>query len=56
MIFAWDVRRTAYTLTDGGKLTAGPEKEIKDNVLPAQLTKEWPDLVGQTAFASCRTS
>lgn len=55
VIFAWDVRRTTYDLADDATLTAGPEKEIKDNVLPAQLTKEWPDLVGHTAFASCRT-
>jgi hypothetical protein len=54
VIFAWDVRRTTYALADDATLTAGPEKEIKDNVLPAQLTKEWPDLVGHTAFASCR--
>lgn len=52
--FAWDVRRTTYDLGDDATVTAGPEKEIADNVLPPQLTKEWADLVGHTAFASCR--
>ena len=52
--YAWDVRRTAYSL-DGATLTAGPTQEIADNVLPAQLTKRWADLVDHTAFAGCRT-
>lgn len=52
--YAWDVRRTAYSL-DGATLTAGPTQEIADNVLPAQLTKGWADLVRHTAFAGCRT-
>lgn len=52
--YAWDVRRTAYAL-DGVTLTAGPTKEIADNVLPAQLTRRWADLVDHTAFAGCRT-
>lgn len=51
---AWDVRRTAYAL-DGAVLSAGPTKEIADNVLPAQLTRRWADLVDHTAFAGCRT-
>jgi hypothetical protein len=54
VLFAWDVRRTTYDLSDDATLTAGPEKEVADNVLPPQLTKEWSDLVGHTAFASCR--
>ena len=53
VIFAWDVRRTTYDLADDATLSAGPEKEIKDNVLPAQLTRQWRDLVAHTAFASC---
>ena len=52
--YAWDVRRTTYAL-DGVTLTAGPTQEIADNVLPAQLTRRWADLVDHTAFAGCRT-
>ncbi|MEO7449278.1 MAG: hypothetical protein ABI336_13480, partial [Humibacillus sp.] len=52
--YAWDVRRTAYAL-DEVTLTAGPTREIADNVLPAQLARRWADLVDHTAFAGCRT-
>lgn len=54
VLFAWDVRRTTYTLDRDARLTAGPEREVEDNVLPAQLRKEWPELVEHTAFPSCR--
>jgi hypothetical protein len=50
---AWDVRQTTYTLGDG-KVTAGPTKEVADNVLPKQLAGKYPDLVKHSAFTSCR--
>jgi hypothetical protein len=51
--FAWDIKQTSYSL-DGTAVTAGPTKEIADNVLPAQLDAKYPDLVKHTAFKSCR--
>jgi hypothetical protein len=51
--FAWDIKRTSYTV-DGTGVTAGETEEVADNVLPAQLEAKYPDLVKHTAFESCR--
>lgn len=53
VIPAWDVQRTVYTV-DGSSVTAGPTREIADNVLPAQLSRRYPALVAHSAFADCR--
>ncbi len=53
VIFAWDVRRTTYSL-QGGAVTRESSKEIADNVLPAQLDKRFPELAKYSLFASCR--
>jgi hypothetical protein len=55
MVFAWDVRRTAYTL-EGSQVTAGKTVEVADNVLPAKLRASYPDLVRHATFPSCRAS
>ena len=54
VVAAWDVRRTAYALGDGAAVTAGPTREIADNVLPAALRRDWRGLVRHDAFAGCR--
>ena len=52
---AWDIKQTTYAL-DGTTVTAGPTKEIADNVLAKELGAKYPDLVKHSAFASCRAS
>lgn len=53
VLFAWDVRRTSYTL-DGAKLGRGSSQEVADNVLPRQLESRYPALVAHAIFARCR--
>ncbi len=53
VVAAWDVVRTTYAV-DGTTVTAGPTREIADNVLLGQLAARYPDLVRHTAFAGCR--
>jgi len=50
---AWDIQQTTYAVDDG-TVTAGPTKEIADNVLPQDLAVKYPDLVKHSAFESCR--
>jgi hypothetical protein len=50
---AWDIKQTTYTL-DGTTVTAGPTKEVADNVLPPDLSQKYPELVKHSAFESCR--
>jgi len=50
---AWDIKQTTYAV-DGTEVTAGPTKEIADNVLPQDLEAKYPDLVKHSAFESCR--
>ena len=50
---AWDIKQTSYAL-DGTTATAGPTKEVADNVLPQELPAKYPDLVKHAAFESCR--
>jgi hypothetical protein len=52
---AWDIKQTTYDV-NGTTVTAGPTKEVADNVLPQDLGKKYPDLVRHAAFASCRVS
>jgi hypothetical protein len=53
VVFAWDVRRTTYALRDV-TVTRGVTREIADNVLPAQLRKEYPELERNAVFPGCR--
>ena len=55
VMFAWDIQRTTYAV-EGGEVSAGETEEIADNVLPAQLKAEYPELVDYSAFKSCRTA
>jgi len=50
---AWDVRRTSYAV-EGAEVTKGESSEIADNVMPAELEAEYPELVRHTLFQSCR--
>ncbi len=50
---AWDIKQTTYAV-DAGTVTAGPTKEVADNVLPKQLGAKYPELVKHSAFESCR--
>ncbi len=52
---AWDIKQTTYAV-DGTTVTAGPTKEIADNVLPKELGAKYPDLVQHSAFESCRAA
>ena len=54
VIAAWDVRRTTNALGSGADVTAGPTREVADNVLPAALRRDWRGLVRHDAFAGCR--
>jgi hypothetical protein len=47
--FAWDVEQKSYTL-DGLVATLGDSREVKDNVLDADLEKDYPALVRREAF------
>ena len=51
---AWDIDRTTYTV-DGNEVTMGPVTEVADNVLDAQLEKEYADLVHHRLFENCIT-
>ncbi len=53
VMFAWDVKQTAYAL-QGVTVTAGPTREIADNVLPSQLKRRHPELARNAVFPSCR--
>lgn len=53
--FAWDIKRTTYAV-EGSTVTPGTTQEIADNVLPAKLTADYPDLVKHTAFTNCRAT
>jgi hypothetical protein len=55
VMFAWDVRRTSYAV-NGNQVARGATTEVADNVLPNQLEKKYPELVGQKMFASCRAA
>ncbi len=50
---AWDVKQTTYAL-QGVTVTAGPTREIADNVLPSQLKQQYPELEKNAVFPSCR--
>ncbi len=53
--YAWDIKRTSYTL-EGGEVTAGPSEEIADNVPPKDLATKYPELTKYVMFPSCRTA
>jgi hypothetical protein len=55
VMFAWDVKETTYAL-QGATVTAGPTREVADNVLPAQLKERFPELGKNAVFPSCRVS
>lgn len=50
--FAWDVRRTTYTVS-GARVAGQRSVEIADNVLPQQLKSRFPDLVHHVFFRDC---
>jgi hypothetical protein len=43
IVFAWDIRETAYTL-DGNRATKGATEETADNVLDNRLGTKFPDV------------
>jgi hypothetical protein len=49
---AWDIDRTTYTV-DGNTVTKGATSEIADNVLDAQLERQYADLVKYDFFSEC---
>ncbi len=51
IVFAWDVRETAYQL-DGATAKSGGVDEVKDNVLDQYLRRDFPELVGREMFKS----
>ncbi|WP_157682733.1 hypothetical protein [Nocardioides scoriae] len=53
VVMAYDVRRTTYAVRDG-EAVAGPTEKTADNVLPAQLGRRFPDLLGPDVLEGCR--
>jgi hypothetical protein len=53
--FAWDLKRTTYSV-QGNEVTAGATTEIGDNLLPGQLEKRHPELLGHELFRNCLDS
>lgn len=51
VVFAWDVEDTSYRLV-GTTARATGTREVADNVLDANLAKNFPELVGRALFTS----